>query len=1580
MIAGWAHKLRRFAELIPLYRRAKRQGWRWLRLLLAACLAGGLAPTPAAAALPSISIGSCAVVVNSNSAGGLKVRNGPGTNYTQVDTIYDGTVIRITAGPASGSGYTWWQHDHGGWSASAWLADTSCGGGSGNVQLLSGLQFSPSSPQVGQSASASFTARNNGSASITLGHLGVKCRRNSDDANYDFAWQTNVTLSPGQEYHYSTNRSFDPATSFWCTANYSHNGNWNDVKWPNGSTNYVTVNVQNAVSQGRLVLIQDLSLSSTSPQVNQNINGNFRVKNIGGQAMTLDYLGIQGRLDGNVNGTARDFNWVQNLTLQPGEEYGYSSDRSFEITGSWTLRPNFKPSGGDWSDVHRENGSVNTVWITVQNTPAPNGGIELVTGLQLSPANPAPGQSVNARVTVRNPSGNTFTAPFFGVKGRFTNGDIDYSFGWLENFSLAPGASYTFDGNRGLDREGAYWFTANYYDGSNWQDVKWSNGTTNYVNLTVGTSTPGGCYSLTTGASPGGSGSISRDRGGNCNGGAGYLQGTVVQLIAAPSGGYAFTGWSGGPGGSANPIYVTVNGDTSVTANFASQSSSCFTVTLDAGQGGTLNSRTAPNCSGGYLSGTEVEIEAVADSGYQFNYWNNDSTVRSNPLRKRIYGNTIISGHFSAGGGQAGGDPVILVHGYQGANPWNAGHNCTNSDGQPNIYRYSSQSDSSEFWQMAEMFENQGYDVWIAHYNTSGIWAGIGRTDSLEENAACLRKEIEVVWNDSSVNERKVTLVAHSMGGIVSRRCTRDPACGRMVGALYTLGSPHAGLNPNITKVPWMQEGLIELTRSKMVDFNTEYSVADGVRHTFIAGDLVWRPLFLSEGRSDAIVGTNSALGWTLSGDVDPDGWDKNRVYRIKTDECHSGVLVGCKAYMDYRDDPNYANAPRSHAFNCIMVREAQIGPIDYCNNVSQVALDTSGGPQLNQTTESLTGQLTAANSAIAGPDSVHTLQIDTSAESVFMIYWSTPGEIDFTLQQPDGTTITPSTPASNGNVSYDYFAGSAEIPPYKAYTFNQTMPGAWTLIINAGDAADAEYVAFASLDSPRELAVTTNAGTFLPGQVVDFTATLTASGVGVTGGSVAVEIRRSDGAVDTLPLVSQGNGQYTGSYTAPDVPGQAVASVVAHATANGVPFSRQTEVVLGIASNQASVAGVASHSTPDVDSNGLFDSLDVSVNVSASSAGAFVLSGKLLGGGQTIAQDGTYAVLAAGDNVVMLNFNGQAIRNAQIDGPFTVEDLRLARVDAGGVPTPPAGVAWATPAYGWQSFGGGCVSLSVIVNPVSAASVTADPPPNCTTGQNELYTPGTQVQLTRTGEQDAGFLGWSGDASGAAQSVALTLESDRIVAANYIDLSALTHRLYLPRVAFDYRPPTPVYSLTAAAQASDGEVVHNGCADWQVCRSAAYGSFAFTPFGGATAGANFDSGSYLINRVFLFFDTSALPLGAGIQSAVLNFYAGPFQNGANLRLHVVQSLANPSLSYADFGQVVFASGGSADLSPNTWQAIALHPAAFPWLAGTGITRLALVHDLDLNNNPPAGHNNSLISLTEDPDHPPTLTIEYTLP
>lgn len=76
------------------------------------------------------------------------------------------------------------------------------------------------------------------------------------------------------------------------------------------------------------------------------------------------------------------------------------------------------------------------------------------------------------------------------------------------------------------------------------------------------------CYTLTTSVDPSNSGSVSADPAPNC-GSVLYAAGTQVQLTATPGSGYAFDSWSGSVSGLANPIALTIDGNTQAIASFS---------------------------------------------------------------------------------------------------------------------------------------------------------------------------------------------------------------------------------------------------------------------------------------------------------------------------------------------------------------------------------------------------------------------------------------------------------------------------------------------------------------------------------------------------------------------------------------------------------------------------------------------------------------------------------------------------------------------------------------------------------------------------------------------------------------------------------------------------------------------------------------------------------------------------------------------------------------------------------------------------------------------------------------------------
>jgi len=106
--------------------------------------------------------------------------------------------------------------------------------------------------------------------------------------------------------------------------------------------------------------------------------------------------------------------------------------------------------------------------------------------------------------------------------------------------------------------------------------------------------------------------------GGSVTGGGTFASGTQVSLTATPTSGYSFSGWS--TGSTANPLTVTLNSNTTITANFQVIVNS-YTLSVTAGEGGSVSTE-----GGEYEEGTEVTITAIADGCQKFVSWSDGDT------------------------------------------------------------------------------------------------------------------------------------------------------------------------------------------------------------------------------------------------------------------------------------------------------------------------------------------------------------------------------------------------------------------------------------------------------------------------------------------------------------------------------------------------------------------------------------------------------------------------------------------------------------------------------------------------------------------------------------------------------------------------------------------------------------------------------------------------------------------------------------------------------------------------------------------------------------------------------------------
>jgi uncharacterized repeat protein (TIGR02543 family) len=121
---------------------------------------------------------------------------------------------------------------------------------------------------------------------------------------------------------------------------------------------------------------------------------------------------------------------------------------------------------------------------------------------------------------------------------------------------------------------------------------------------------------------------------------ASYSHGEEVTLQAAANTGYDFVNWSGDLSGSNNPEIITMDGDKSVTANFAINT---YTLNITALNGSVT--KTPDKAS--YSHGEEVTLQAAANTGYDFVNWSGDLSGSNNPEIITMDGDKSVTANFA---------------------------------------------------------------------------------------------------------------------------------------------------------------------------------------------------------------------------------------------------------------------------------------------------------------------------------------------------------------------------------------------------------------------------------------------------------------------------------------------------------------------------------------------------------------------------------------------------------------------------------------------------------------------------------------------------------------------------------------------------------------------------------------------------------------------------------------------------------------------------------------------------------------------------------------------------------------------
>jgi pimeloyl-ACP methyl ester carboxylesterase len=628
-------------------------------------------------------------------------------------------------------------------------------------------------------------------------------------------------------------------------------------------------------------------------------------------------------------------------------------------------------------------------------------------------------------------------------------------------------------------------------------------------------------------------------------------------------------------------------------------------------------------------------------------------------------------------------------------------HGLKGSDKPPIVFVHGWNSDPSTFASVPTYLQEAGYYVEEANLETSLLY-----TPPIKDNVPNLKDAIDRA--KMVTGQPKVILVAHSMGGLVSRAYIEDPA--RYEGdvlQLFTFGSPHLG-TPTVGTLVCnpLQPAVCQMSKLGMLIFNLQYANrASGVDYHVVSGDapmyktivvriLWWKvpvivPTFAWRNPAGwamglLIAGADDATVQTLSGKGLPGLF----VDRKTTDEVHS-ALLGPRSYF-IRD-----GAQSNSYMDCIKKTL-----VDHTTNTCGARLIGTASDSYSQAERSsvglgeqqVSGEVTLSLSQhthlmsgilLAGQTVTYAMPLE-GGPTAFATSWQS-GTLTVTLVDPEGQVIDEVFASDHPGVVN--FQASADATVY--YLLDATV-GTWQVALHAeGDVPSqgTSYSTFAAFDSPLSLTFEMDQPWYAPGA----TATITASfSEAPTSATITATVLRADGVVDTVNLLPEGMGRYRAAYTVPDAPGFTEAHLVATGTrSDGIPFERGDRLLFQVTSSSVALSGVYSD-TPQTrpEDPSLYEALSVTVGIDALISGTVGLSADLVdAGGDFVAHSMTFEDVITGTSTLTLRFRGEDIFASQRDGPYTLTDLLLTDEHDAPVVAAEAGNVYTTAAYNHRSF-----------------------------------------------------------------------------------------------------------------------------------------------------------------------------------------------------------------------------------------------------------------------------------------------------
>ena len=131
---------------------------------------------------------------------------------------------------------------------------------------------------------------------------------------------------------------------------------------------------------------------------------------------------------------------------------------------------------------------------------------------------------------------------------------------------------------------------------------------------------------------------------------SGFAVGSTVKLVAVPSAGAVFAGWSGACSGTAPTCDVTISSDTTATAKFDKPTHALTAIVTGNGQGSIASAPAGIACPGDCTetldAGASVTLTGTANAGSTFLGWSGGGCTGTSPCTVTVAGATTVVGAF----------------------------------------------------------------------------------------------------------------------------------------------------------------------------------------------------------------------------------------------------------------------------------------------------------------------------------------------------------------------------------------------------------------------------------------------------------------------------------------------------------------------------------------------------------------------------------------------------------------------------------------------------------------------------------------------------------------------------------------------------------------------------------------------------------------------------------------------------------------------------------------------------------------------------------------------------------------------